>query len=170
MPSVFLCTPLSLHKQPVWAYRQEFLNSGDSIDGSCGLAWAATFEEWLARVQGAEHPAGETVPTTVFLVMDAVTCQLVGMIALRHRLDDHLARWGGHVGYSVRPGLRNRGYATAALQALLPYCRSLGLNQLLLSCWAENLPSAQVMKHCGGTLTREIQLNQKAVHHYHLPL
>lgn len=66
MPSVFLCTPLSLHKQPVWAYRQEFLNSGDSIDGSCGLAWAATFEEWLARVQGQNTPPGKLFPPRCF--------------------------------------------------------------------------------------------------------
>ena len=33
------------------------------------------------------------------------------MIQLRHCFNDYLERYGGHIGYSVRPDERRKGYA-----------------------------------------------------------
>ena len=58
----------------------------------------------------------------------------------------------GHVGYSVVPWKRRRGYATRALQLLLPYARAEGLAHIELTTAADNVPSQRVIEANGGTL------------------
>jgi predicted acetyltransferase len=58
----------------------------------------------------------------------------------------------GHVGYSVVPWKRQRGYATRALQLLLPHARAEGLAYIELTTDADNLASRRVIEANGGTL------------------
>jgi predicted acetyltransferase len=63
----------------------------------------------------------------------------------------------GHVGYSVVPWKRRRGYATRALQLLLPYARAEGLAYIELTTDADNLPSRRVIESNGGTLVERFR-------------
>jgi len=56
----------------------------------------------------------------------------------------------GHVGYSVVPWRRRRGYATRALALLLPLARAQGLHRIELTTDADNLPSQRVIAANGG--------------------
>jgi predicted acetyltransferase len=58
----------------------------------------------------------------------------------------------GHVGYSVVPWKRRRGYATAALGMLLPEAQELGLPYLELTTDVDNIPSQKVITANGGKL------------------
>ena len=58
----------------------------------------------------------------------------------------------GHIGYSVVPWKRGRGYATRALQLVLPYARAEGLSHVELTTDADNLASQRVIEANGGTL------------------
>jgi len=58
----------------------------------------------------------------------------------------------GHIGYSVVPWKRQRGYATRALQLLLPQARSEGLAHVELTCDADNIASQRVIEANGGEL------------------
>jgi predicted acetyltransferase len=58
----------------------------------------------------------------------------------------------GHVGYSVVPWKRRRGYATRALQLLLPQVREEALAYIELTTDASNLASRRVIEANGGTL------------------
>lgn len=58
----------------------------------------------------------------------------------------------GHVGYSVVPWKRGRGYATAALAKLLLEVRDLGLPYLELSTDVDNIASQKVITANGGVL------------------
>lgn len=58
----------------------------------------------------------------------------------------------GHVGYSVVPWKRRRGYATRALALLLPLARAEGLAYIELTTDADNLASRRVIEVNGGTL------------------
>jgi predicted acetyltransferase len=58
----------------------------------------------------------------------------------------------GHVGYSVVPWKRRRGYATRALQLLRPLARAEGLAYIELTTDADNLPSRRVIEANGGVL------------------
>lgn len=56
----------------------------------------------------------------------------------------------GHVGYSVVPWKQGRGYATAALRALMELARARGLKELQILCNVENLASKAVIERVGG--------------------
>jgi predicted acetyltransferase len=58
----------------------------------------------------------------------------------------------GHIGYSVVPWKRRRGYATRALQLLLPQARDEGLAYVELTTDADNLASRRVIEANGGRL------------------
>ena len=58
----------------------------------------------------------------------------------------------GHVGYSVVPWNRRRGYATRALRLLLPHARAEGLGHIELTTDADNVASRRVIEANGGTL------------------
>ena len=58
----------------------------------------------------------------------------------------------GHIGYSVVAWKRQRGYATRALQLLLPQARDEGLAFVVLVTDADNIPSQRVIEANGGEL------------------
>ncbi|HZI88428.1 MAG TPA: GNAT family N-acetyltransferase [Pyrinomonadaceae bacterium] len=58
----------------------------------------------------------------------------------------------GHIGYSVVPWKRQRGYATRALQLLLPLARAEGLAYVELTSDADNIASRRVIEANGGEL------------------
>lgn len=78
--------------------------------------------------------------------------RIVGRVSIRHELNDHLLREGGHIGYAVRPQFRRRGYAAAILQLALQRLRELEVSRALVTCDDDNVTSAAVIERCGGVL------------------
>ena len=79
--------------------------------------------------------------------------KMVGMIDIRHHIDNEfLANYGGHIGYSVRPSERCKGYATEMLRLALEYAKTIGLSRVMLGCHADNIASAKTITNCGGIL------------------
>src|SRR5258708_40204592 len=58
----------------------------------------------------------------------------------------------GHVGYSVVPWKRGRGYATRALRLLLPQAGEEGLAYIELTTDSDNIASRRVIEANGGKL------------------
>lgn len=58
----------------------------------------------------------------------------------------------GHIGYGVVPWKRGRGYATAALRALLPEAKEEGLPYVEIVTDPSNLASQRVIQANGGVL------------------
>jgi predicted acetyltransferase len=113
-------------------------------------------EPWLGYVDRLERQrcgvdlAPGLVPAT-FLVAD-VDGQLVGRTSIRHELNDHLRREGGHIGYGVLAEHRRRGYATEILRQSLVIARSLGVDRVLVTCDDDNVGSSTIIERCGGVL------------------
>ena len=63
----------------------------------------------------------------------------------------------GHIGYSVVPWKRGRGYATRALALLLPDARREGLPYVELTTDASNAPSRRVIEANGGALVERFR-------------
>lgn len=150
-----LVLPTPADRAAVLDYRREFRENSDSMDGSAGLAAAESFEAWLAALKAnrsEETVRPGLVPSTTYLAVHPVNRVLIGMIDIRHRLNDHLLAVGGHVGYSVRKSCRGHGYAAEMLRLALPVCRELGIDRVLITCADDNIASAKTILKNGGVL------------------
>ena len=78
--------------------------------------------------------------------------EIVGKVSVRHQLNKVLETVGGHIGYGVVPDHRQKGYASQMLKKSLPYCRTLGLTQVLVTCSEDNAASTKVIIKNGGVL------------------
>ncbi|MCX7324595.1 MAG: GNAT family N-acetyltransferase [Hyphomicrobiales bacterium] len=56
----------------------------------------------------------------------------------------------GHVGYTVVPWKRRKGYATEALRMMLDEAKSVGLGSVEITTDPSNIASQAVIKRCGG--------------------
>jgi len=64
----------------------------------------------------------------------------------------------GHIGFSVVPWKRRRGYATQALALILPEARARGLDHVELTTDIDNEASQKVIVANGGTLLERFRL------------
>jgi predicted acetyltransferase len=90
------------------------------------------------------------VPQTTLWWVDGD--DFIGRLGLRHYLTPALRKMGGHIGYDVRPSRRREGHASRMLAAALPIAKSLGLDQVLLTCDEDNIGSQKVIEDNGGVL------------------
>ena len=68
----------------------------------------------------------------------------------------------GHIGYSVVPWKRGRGYATRALQLLVPLAKSEGLAYVELTTDSDNIASRRVIEANGGELVEQFPKSVEA--------
>ena len=50
----------------------------------------------------------------------------------------------------MRPSERRQGYATAMLREVLPFCRSIGLGEVMVACLTDNEGSRRTILNNGG--------------------
>lgn len=141
------------------AYRQEFLDRGDSMDGTSNLGKYTTAQEWLDRLAALSAPdtcPSGLVPSTTLLCVRRDDDKVVGMVDIRHELNDYLRRFGGHIGYSIRPDERGKGYAKAMLGMTLPEAAKVGLEKVLITCDRDNEASRRTILAWGGVMENEV--------------
>jgi predicted acetyltransferase len=120
-------------------------------DGESWASYVARLERFRLGIDVPEN----LVPATFLLA--EVDGEVVGRTSIRHRLNDALRAWGGHIGYGVRPAYRRRGYATQILRRSLDVARSVNIPQALVCCDEDNVASAKVIERCGGVLEDVIE-------------
>ncbi len=81
---------------------------------------------------------------------------MIGMIDIRHRLNESLLQYSGHIGFSVRKSERQKGYAKEMLRVALGVCKELNINRVLVTCFKENVGSAKTIISNGGILENEV--------------
>ena len=145
---------------PAWAvqildYKAKSLETGSHLHGVSGLDAYDSVPEWLSFLEKKSRP--ETcpeglVPDSTYLCLRMLDDRLIGMVNIRHRLNDFLLNFGGHVGYSVHPAHRGQGYGKQQLRLALDKCRDLGLSRVLLTCNESNEASRRVIRANGGVL------------------
>lgn len=113
-----------------------------------------TFAEFCDYTRALAHEdtprPRDWVTGTYLWMVDAD--EVVGRISLRHTLTPWLREMGGHIGYAVRPTARRRGHATRAVSLVLPICRELGIDPVLITCDDDNLGSRRAIELNGGVL------------------
>ena len=153
MEEFILTRPTSKYAAQIKEYRQEFLDAGDSMDGCGPLRRLEDPEEYIQLCKNYERHEGcpdHLVPATQFLYIRKNDDRLIGMIQVRHRFNDYLEKYAGHIGYSVRPNKRCKGHAKEMLKMTLPFCRELGIRKVLISCIDGNIGSEKTIRANGG--------------------
>jgi predicted acetyltransferase len=134
---------------------QEFLAAGDYQrwgyelvieDGDFGK-YVQNRLDWK---KGKNLPKDWVPGSTFWLVRDDNV--ILGTSSLRHELNEHLRKVGGHIGFNIRPSERQKGYGTAILALTLEKAKDLGLKRVLVTCDDNNIASAKIIEKNGGIL------------------
>ena len=153
MNDFILIRPTSEYASQIIEYRQEFLDAGDSMDGTGPLRKFENPEEYIkicAEYEDTTTVPSHLVPATQFFFIRKSDNKLVGMIQIRHRFNDYLEKYAGHIGYSVRPSERRKGYAKEMLRMILPFCREIGIDKVMITCVDGNIGSEKTILANGG--------------------
>jgi len=161
MSALVLVKPNEKYINEIRNYRQEFIAHESHIHGTAGLSRYEDIPAWITRSflfeKEETKPEPERVTGEQFMLMQEGENRILGMINLRHYLNDAIAEWGGHIGYSVRPTERRKGYGKAMLMLCLEECRRLGLDRVLITCDSDNEASFRTVESCGGKFERMTQ-------------
>ena len=80
--------------------------------------------------------------------------KIIGFIDLRLELNDYLRNFGGHIGYSIRPIERRKGYNKINLYLCLLEAQKNGLDEVLITCADYNDGSRNSIKSFDGVLEK----------------
>ena len=159
METIQLVHPAKKHEAAVLEYIEEHFSNGENfLHGSSLLIEMESYDAWLehlAKQSDKTTVSSDWVVSTTLLAIRKSDQKILGTIDIRHELNDFLQAFGGHIGCGVRPSERRKGYATEILRLGLAYCQPLGLEKVMVACYKENSPSAQMIQKNGGVLERE---------------
>ena len=135
-------------------YRQELLEADCTFDGTLSLKRMPDMQEYVDYVIDRANPIHETpeqndLVTLLFCVRKSDS-KILGSIQIRHEMDEFKRLYSGHIGYSVRPSERRKGYATRILKFAVDYCRTLGIKDINISCMTDNEASRRTILANGG--------------------
>ena len=92
------------------------------------------------------------VPGTYYLLF--VDNKPVGLIKLRHFLNDFLRQHGGNIGYGIRPSCRGNKWGNRILAEVLSFVKAKGLDKVLITIRDYNIRSRKVCENNGGVLEK----------------
>jgi len=161
MERFYLEEPSLERKDEIIEYLDEFVKYNSNINGTGSLDKiydGYTFEEALERCLNMKNEwyakSINRVPGKTFLLIRKDDNKIVGTINIRWNLSEKMLKFGGHIGYGIRPTERRKGYNKIQLYLVLLEAQKLNLDKVMLDCSVDNLGSDKTIKALGGILER----------------
>ena len=155
MDKIILVKPDLSYADEIIKYKEESLAESPIINGSAGLNRFSSIEDWLEELKKRSSedtvPKG-LVPSSTYLAVREKDNYIVGMIDIRHYLNEYLTQVGGNIGYGVRKTERNKGYAKQMLKLALEKCKELKIKKVLITCNEDNIASEKVILSANAKL------------------
>lgn len=150
------------------AYRKEMLEAGSSFDGCFSMKKHEDVKDFIEHCKGWSNPSREADEHgawgNVILVIRKSDHKMVGCMQVHNVLTDRMKKYTGHVGYSVRPSERRKGYATKMLAKACDFLSSFGFDEISVSCLPDNEASRKVILANGGEYIETVFLEEDNVH------
>ena len=160
MEKIKLLMPSLRMKEEIVDFKKEFEQNDEHTAGAGMMDNYDSFEEWMNAVKlnsRADTVMEGFVPATVFLAVKESDNKLVGMIDIRHYLNENLEKYNGHIGYCVRKSERRKGYAKEMLRLALEECKKMNIRKVLITCDKENIASEKTILANGGVFENELR-------------
>ena len=155
MDKIILVKPDLSYADEIIKYKEESLAESPIINGSAGLDRFSSIEIWFEELKKRSCegtvPKG-LVPSSTYLGVREKDNYIVGMIDIRHYLNEYLTQVGGNIGYGVRKTERNKGYAKQMLKLALEKCKELKIKKVLITCDEDNIASEKVILSANAKL------------------
>ena len=151
---MILRRPTFADKETILDMMAEFEKSQSAHDVGFWDTENFDYEEWLEtnlnKEMGIKLPENR-VPSIQFALFDE-SGHALGFLNLRLRLNEGLLNHAGHIGYSIRPSERGKGYAKESLRQGLQIAKEKNIKRALVTCSTENPASRAVIFANGGKL------------------
>ncbi len=151
MKDVKLIEPSLIYKESFLEFAQDVKNTGYE---SYGLYTKAEedFEEFVTDLtnssKGINIQKGWSPCSSYWLIDDS--CEVVGVIRIRHRVDSDYLQMIGHIGYEIKSCRRKEGFGSKLLELGLAEAGKLGLEKVLITCNEDNIGSLRIIEKFNG--------------------
>ena len=129
MEKIILIKPDLSYADEIIKYKEEALFEKAIINSSISLEKFSSVEGWLEelKMKSSEDtvPKG-LVPSTTYFAIREIDNYIVGMVDIRHYLNEFLTQVGGNIGYDVRKSERfknEKKFLLLVIKIILPVKR-----------------------------------------------
>ena len=145
-------------KEQTIDFRNEFYQNNEMhIPGGAKLDMIENIDEWIKYVQDLEKGITSDGFVSSTVLLGVVNEKIVGIIDLRHRLNDWLKKnGGGNIGYAVRPSERRKGYASEMVNQALEFYKKNNIEFVEIGCDYDNIASKNTILKNNGIFDREL--------------
>lgn len=160
----YLEEPSLKRKDAAIEYIKEHILNESNINGSGSLDKYLendTYENWLLYLEKMKKGFKDFVPSSTYFLIRKSDDRIIGMINIRHNLNESLYNRGGNIGYGIRPTERRKGYNKINLYLGLLKCKEIGMDKALLTAFDDNIGSVKTIKSLGGVLENKIKVDKK---------
>ncbi len=141
--------------------------------GMASIEESNSYEDWVQakkdEANGINLPDGY-VPASTYLCVRLSDNKVIGICSIRHELNDYLLNYWGHIGQSIRPDERGKGYGTKQLSLALDKCMELGIDNVLVACNEKNNASSRTIKKFLGEYENTVQCGDEILQRYWINL